>query len=306
MHRLDAVLDAHYSLAMMKMRASRVSTREVIRVLQDEWGYPEIDDIRKSETGKRAGDHGLSEIARQEKAFYDALTAGEKAAYESIKTMVDEMYEKGIVFDEFDPFMIDSTVDDWKAKALMELALHPSRAYMLGQMLASERLKSPLHRPMMPTDARAIGFLNHYAFNEIHSSFDALKNDLRAALILGIEGGKNPREVARGIANAMKDYSTQWDVVAITETARAESQGRLRELQDAGETQCIGSTAHDALACDDCLRLINDKVYKVDEVLKNNNYGVKRANWKPCIPLHPRCRCVWLPYMPYEIRDDQR
>ncbi len=296
MHGVPALLDAQFSLAILKVKAAPVHTRAVIRILQDTWGCPKLQNIEKrGEDGKRAGDHGLDEIARQEKALYEALTEGQKEAYRALKALVDELYEEGFQFENFDPFAVDTTVDAWKAKALADLATHPAKAYMLGQMLASEKLKKPIHRPMLPTDGRAIQFLQHHTFNEISAAFEDLKGNLRTALINGVQEGANPREVARKLANELDDYTTQWDVVAITETARAESQGRLRELEDAGEKYCIGSSAHDTRTCDKCLLLIDGKRYKISEVMANTNYGKKADAWVPCIPLHPRCRCVWLP-----------
>jgi SPP1 gp7 family putative phage head morphogenesis protein len=300
---IDPVVDATYSLAMMKMRAGGVSAFDVIRVLQDEWGLPrlEIAKADDDEDHSKAGSHGIDEIARAEKAYYDALTAGQKKAHDAVKTLVEQLHAANKGWEGVDPWEIDEPIDEWKRNAFQEIALHPARAYLLGQMLASEKLKEPLHRPLLPTDGRAIEFLQHYTFNEIDSSFEDLKGDLRAALIDGIGNGENPKEVARKIANELDDYNTQWHVVAITETARAESQGRLRELADADEKYCIGSTAHDIRACDDCLALIDGKTYKISDILGVSNYGIKRANWKPCIPLHPRCRCVWLPALKAEI-----
>jgi SPP1 gp7 family putative phage head morphogenesis protein len=281
----------------MKMNASRVSPREVVRVLQDEWKCLPIARIirKRDEEGKRAGDHGIDEIARQEKAFYDAMTEGQKEAFKAVKAMVEQLYAVNGSWDGIDPWQIDEPIDEWKAKAFNELATHPTKAYMLGQMLASEKLEEPLHRPLLPTDGRAIQFLQHYTFNEVDSAFEALKSNLRTALIEGINNGQNPKEVSRKMANELSDYETWFDVIAITETARAESQGRLREIDDAGEEWCIGSSAHDARTCDDCLALIDGKKYKVKDVINNSNFGKKRGQWVPCIPLHPRCRCVWLP-----------
>jgi SPP1 gp7 family putative phage head morphogenesis protein len=296
-HGVDALLDAHFSLAMMKMNASRVSTREVLRILQDEWGCPLLERVisKRDEEGKRAGDHGIDEIARQEKAFYNAMTDGQKEAYRAVKSIVEQLFAINGSWDGIDPWSIDEPVDEWKRKALQQLATHPMQAYLLGQMLASEKLEQPLHRPLLPTDGQALQFLQHYTFNEVHSAFEALKSNLRTALIEGISNGENPREVARKMANELDDYETQFDVISITETARAESQGRLRELDDAGEEWCIGSSAHDARTCDDCLALIDGKKYKVKDVINNSNFGKKRSDWIPTIPLHPRCRCVWLP-----------
>lgn len=292
---MNAALDAEFSLCVLKSRsAPGISPRALIRVLHDEWGYG-ASIIAKSDT-KTPGDHGDPEIARQEKAFYDALTEGQKTAYKAVRELVYQLYNTGESWEGVDAWDIGKPIDEWKATAFNELSTHPMKAYMLGQMLASEALATPMHRPLLPTDGRAIRFLEQTTFNEVDAAFEDVKKDLRRALIDGMINGENPREVARKLANEMNDYETQWKVVAITETSRAESTGRLQEFADADVTYCIGSSAHDARACDSCIDLIDGKVHRVSDVQGRTNYGRKQAQWLPVVPMHPNCRCAWLPY----------
>jgi Phage Mu protein F like protein len=297
---LDPTLDAQFSLVCLAIKKARgsLTPRAVLSCVQDEWGLPSHLPIQKADDTMDTGPgaHGIPEIGRQERAFYDALTDGQKDAYRAVRILVDQLYESQKGWDGIDPWSIDTPIDDWKKDAFNRLATHPMQAYMVGQMLAADALAAPMQRPLMPTDSRAIKFLEHYTFNEIDQSFERLKGNLRGALIEGMEAGRNPKEVGRLIANELKDYETWWDVIAITETSRAESQGRLREVLDAGVKRVIGSSAHDSRVCDDCLRLIDGKIYPAKSIVGESNYGRKRADWIACIPLHPRCRCVWLPY----------
>ncbi len=294
---MNAALDAEYSLCVLKSKSSRVSPRELLRVLHEAWGYDMTATIAKS-SEKTPGDHGDPEIGRQEKAFFDALTEGQQRAYKAVQELVYQFYNTSESWEGIDAWEIGTPIDEWKQAVFYDIATHPQKAFMLGQMLASEALKTPMHRPLMPTDSRAIRFLEATTFNEIDAKFDALKGDLRRALIDGMVNGTGPREIARKLANEMKDYNQNWKSIAITETARAETVGRIREFIDAGYEYCIGSSAHDSRECYDCMRLIDGKILRVSDVEGVTNFGVKREDWKPCVPLHPNCRCALLPYRP--------
>ena len=286
------MLDSTFSLFSIAMQKSRANARGFISIVQDGWGCPPRRLVKADGDKPRAGDHGIPEIGRQEDAFYAGLTDGQKEAYRAVQTTVDLLFDaskEGKTFEGIDPWQIDEPIDAWKHKAFHNLATHPMQAYLVGQMLAADHLKGPMMRPLLPTDSRAIGYLQNYTFNEIDNSFNRLKSKLRHALINGMEQGDNPKEVGRKLMNELKDYEHQWDVIAITETARAESQGRLREIDDASVAHCIGSSAHDLKTCDWCKANIDGKVYAVSDVLQNTNYGKKQADWVACIPAHPRC-----------------
>jgi len=283
-----------FSLMVMAQQKGGVhKTRSIIKVAQDQFGY---EPLRKRDDGG-PGDHGIPEIGRQEQAFRDSLSGLQREAYDAVRSLVDQLYDRKGSWQGVDPWEVGTPVDEWKQRAFLELARHPMQAYLVGQMLASEALKEPLARPLLEGDRVAIERLQHETFNEIDSKFEDIKGDLRRELITGISDGLNPREVGRRIANTLKDYETQWDVVAITETARAESYGRLQEILDQGYLYAIGSSAHDSRVCPDCLRLIDGVVVKVSDTIGRSNYGRKRDDWISVIPLHPRCRCVWLPYV---------
>jgi SPP1 gp7 family putative phage head morphogenesis protein len=285
------VLEAQFNAAMATV-VRGVDQRKAIGILQREW-YGER--FAKADTPGGAGDHGIPEIGKEEKAFYNALTQMQRDAFDKVRASIKDMSARQ--WEAFSPFdVVDEPIEDWKRAAMMLLAPQAMRAYLVGQMLASEKMEHPTQRPLLPQDKSAIEFLEHHLFNEIHSSFEDLKGTLRTALINGVQEGLNPREVSSRLANELEDYETNWDRVAITETSRAESQGRLREYEDAGQDFVIGSTAHDSKVCENCKKLIEGVVKRVSDIIGQSNYGRKQADWMSVIPLHPLCRCVWLPY----------
>lgn len=264
------------------------------------WGRTRHLAIRKMENdgdgpGSGAGAHGIPEIANAEQAFYDTLTTDGKAALRELQKLVERLYEEHRGWGEIEPHQIDEPIDAWKTNALRYLARHPLQAYLLGQALASEAVNARVHRPITPQDQRAIQYLTQYTFNEISDNFESLKHDLRTELIDGIANGRNPREVGRRLANRFNDYTTWWDTIATTETARAETQGRLQEYVDQGLEYVIGSSAHDPRTCDWCKEHVDGQKIKISDIINRSNFGVKRADWLPVPPVHPRCRCVLLP-----------
>jgi SPP1 gp7 family putative phage head morphogenesis protein len=291
-----STLDAQFSTVVLYMQKRGLGARAGANALLDQWGAPQ--DLEKSKKGtKGVGDHGIPEIGRQEQAFYAALTDGQRDAYNALKEMVYYLFRRGKSFDVIDPWTVDEPIEAWKRRAFQMLLGEPMKAFMLGQILAREFLEgAAIARALGPTDLEAIRYLQAYSFSEIGAKFDELKGSMREVLIQGIHEGANPKEVARRMADVLNhDYSTDFERIAITETARAESQGRLQECLDSGETHVVGSSAHDERTCPDCLRLINEKTYPISEVIGKSNYGRKRKEYLPVIPLHPRCRCVWLP-----------
>jgi len=289
-----ATLDAHYSTAVMSVRAG-VPVRDALRVLQQEWyGNP----IAKASTPGGPGDHGISEIGAEERALYDTLVGPQREAFRNVQRIINA---EGAL-PNLESAALDATVEAWKRTAMMGLSTQAMRGYLVGQMLASEKLGNAVHGPLKPLDFRNMQFLQNYTFNEVSNRFEDLKATMRRRLIEGSQLGLNPKKVARLIAGDLNDYKTNWELIAITETARAESQGRLQEFADEDIAYAIGSTAHDMRVCPKCQQLIEGQVVSVADTVGVSNYGKKQADWVACIPLHPRCRCVWLPYIPGETR----
>jgi hypothetical protein len=56
-------------------------------------------------------------------------------------------------------------------------------------------------------------------------------------------------------------------------------------------------------ACKSCKRLLGKPGLLVDELLTATNYGRPQGEWVACVPLHPRCRHGYLPYVA-EVYDD--
>lgn len=291
-----AELSAQFSLAALSLSKS-ADPHRVASAMLDAWDAPAISKA-DADDPDGAGAHGHPDIARQEKAFYDSLNAGRKEAYDDLMRMVYSLFRRRKPFDVIDIWRVDEPVDAWKRRALQMLLSQPMKAFMLGQVLAHEWLENRQKiKPLMATDVRAIKFLEAYAFSEVSTKFEQIKGTLRHSLIEGIQQGRNPREVAMRMATDLNDYRSDFNMIAITETARAESQGRLQEIADEGEEFAIGSSAYDKRTCPYCKKLIDGKVHRIADIVGLSNYGRKAKDYLPVIPMHPRCRCVWLPFI---------
>lgn len=306
---ISDLLDAQFSTAVVMVNAG-ASPVAAASALLDEWGAPAL--LRKAdgpEDPEEPGSHGQPEIARQEKAFYDSLDAGRKRAYDDLMDMVHALFRRRKPFESVDVWRADEPIDAWKRRAFRALIEQPARAFMLGQLLADDFLEgAKKQRPLMPTDRRAIEYLKAYTFSEISAKFDAMKGTLRHALIEGVEAGRNPKEVARLLAAELNDYKTDLKLIAITETARAENQGRLHELRDRDIKHVVWSSAFDARRCDWCEKM-EGKIFWISSVVGKSNYGRRKKDWIPGVaPAHPRCRCLYLPFIgsPAEARKAMR
>jgi SPP1 gp7 family putative phage head morphogenesis protein len=295
---MDGERDVEFSLAQAAIGAG-ARPRDVARELLEHWRYPREILAKKDDDPddrSRAGSHPIPELARSERAFYDALTEHQREAYRTVADLVDTLYRDGKGWAGVDPFALDEPIDEWKRRAFNALATKPMSAYLLGQMLTQEALGAAVARPLYPTDREAIKFLEHQTFNEVGTAFDRLKGELKTTLIQGMKDGTNPLEMARQLRATFKDNESDFALLTITENTRAEAAGRLNELKDADEEWCIVSSAHDTKTCDACKELLDGKKLKVADMIGASNYGRKRANWIPCVPLHPRCRCSVLPF----------
>lgn len=106
--------------------------------------------------------------------------------------------------------------------------------------------------------------------------------ELQAELGTAFEAGESvPQIVSRIRDYYANGYERRATLVARTEVIAASNEGALNGYQAEGVQKAEFYVAMDERTCDECLPL-NGRVYPVDE-----SHGM--------IPVHPQCRCVWLP-----------
>jgi SPP1 gp7 family putative phage head morphogenesis protein len=149
-----------------------------------------------------------------------------------------------------------------------------------------------------------VGILFTRTFNELKGVTEAMSNTISQILAQGMIDGDSPRLLARKIASAITGEGLgelgitdklgrfipakrRAEMIARTEIIRSHSEGLLMEFRNWGvfgvSVKSEFITAGDARVCPQCGEY-EGKVFTLDEAS-----GI--------IPMHPNCRCTWLPYI---------
>jgi SPP1 gp7 family putative phage head morphogenesis protein len=154
-----------------------------------------------------------------------------------------------------------------------------------------------------PVHADRLGLLYTRVFNDLKGITNAMDLQISRVLAQGIADGDNPRLLARklvstingtgmgelGITDTLGRFipaQRRADILARTEIIRAHAEAQLIEYKNwAVEGVALKAefmTAGDERVCDICGSM-QGNIYNLDEAS-----GI--------IPVHPRCRCIWIPF----------
>lgn len=103
--------------------------------------------------------------------------------------------------------------------------------------------------------------------------------EIRKVLSEGFEEGDNWKNAWKKIQKIIKD-PVRAEMIAITELAWAYNRSTQRVYKEAGAKEMVWHASIDIKTCDRC-RARHGRVYSIESAHEN--------------PLHPRCRCTWLP-----------
>jgi SPP1 gp7 family putative phage head morphogenesis protein len=117
---------------------------------------------------------------------------------------------------------------------------------------------------------------------------EEIVNDLRAELERGIMQGEGIAKIKDRVKKVFDVGENRAEMIARTETARSEAQGRLQAFKSSGEKILKRWDTHfDERTSAICKRLHGQTV-KLDE-----NFEDKITGWEgPCNPAHVNCRSV--------------
>lgn len=125
------------------------------------------------------------------------------------------------------------------------------------------------------------------AFEELKGVTNTMSQQMGRILAQGIADGWNPLKIARELTkNIDKLTRTRARVLARTEMIRAHAEGQLDAFETLGVEE-VGimaefSTAQDERVCPDC------------EQWEGQIMSIAEA--RGIIPVHPNCRCAWIPF----------
>lgn len=186
---------------------------------------------------------------------------------------------------------------------------------------------------VLPFNAQAknaLKFATQHAGEHLQKIADKTRTDVRLALVRARQQGTHPKDLAAQLRATFKGLDRDWRRVAVTESASIAANGYIMSQ---GEGQLVmGQSAPDC--CPWCRDTIHGKVYAVTHAPPNSltskewdtkiwmgksNAGrmrhararggrvrVSGELWKPCIPMHPHCRCKWVAFNPrfHEVGPD--
>jgi len=110
------------------------------------------------------------------------------------------------------------------------------------------------------------------------TTLEALRNELS----LGFEAGESIPQLTKRIEGYfIENAKSRAETISRTEVIASANEGALHRFETEGVDKSEFLAAPDA--CEQCLPY-NGKIYPTKE-----SHGI--------IPIHPRCRCVWLPYL---------
>ena len=142
-----------------------------------------------------------------------------------------------------------------------------------------------------PVHAERANLLFTRVFSDLEGITDAMSSQISRVLADGMVRGIGPLEMASELKQEIKKMTrTRAEMLARTEVVRAHHLANIAEYREAGLDDLVVIAEFvatpDSRVCSICASLAG-KRYTLDEA-----EGV--------IPVHPRCRCAMVPYLPEE------
>jgi SPP1 gp7 family putative phage head morphogenesis protein len=158
-----------------------------------------------------------------------------------------------------------------------------ARLRAAGAKVAESWISSAFNRPV---HADRVGQIYTRVFSALNGVTQEMDRQISKTLAQGLAEGRNPRQLARILADRVEKIGiTRARVIARTEVIAAHADATLNSYQEAGiegvEVEAEWITAGDELVCNLC-EPMEGRVFEIDEA-------------RNMIPLHPNCRCSWRP-----------
>lgn len=132
----------------------------------------------------------------------------------------------------------------------------------------------------------AVSFIQDYTYNNIKSMTDEILTDLRQELERGIMNGEGITAIKNRISGVFDVGENRAEMIARTETNRAENHGKIQAFKTSGEKFHKRWIA----AMDDRTSPICRRMHG-QEVKENENFNDNDTGWEgPCPPSHVNCR----------------
>jgi SPP1 gp7 family putative phage head morphogenesis protein len=166
------------------------------------------------------------------------------------------------------------------------LAQSASRMRAEGAQVAPEWVTEAFARPFH-VDRVALAFTR--TFNDLKGITDEMDKQISRVLADGLSQGKGPMDIARSMTDRVgKIGITRARMLARTEVIRSHADASLNVYEEAQADGVLieaeFATARDDAVCQECQDAANAGPYTLDEA-------------RGMIPLHPNCRCAYIPVL---------
>lgn len=172
--------------------------------------------------------------------------------------------------------------------------LYIDSAYQRGVRQAASRLRSAGARVddrwidaafNRPIHADRLGLIYTRTFSELEGITRTMDGRISRVLTMGMAEGRSPRDIARSLSDEVGIAKRRAQVIARTEVISAHAEASLNAYAEAGvegvTVEAEVSTTGDGLVCPRC------------EELEGKTFPIEQARNR--IPVHPNCRCAWIP-----------
>lgn len=165
-------------------------------------------------------------------------------------------------------------------------AARKGRADARAKIAKRRTFDAKRRREPLPTDTR-VALIEARTYTELEGITDEMARRLTRNLSHGIAEGLHPNRIARDIADDIDISLTRARTLARTEIISAHSEASLNEYEESGiegvEIEAEFTTSGDDAVCPEC------------EELEGEVFAIEEA--RGMIPVHPNCRCAFLPVM---------
>lgn len=104
---------------------------------------------------------------------------------------------------------------------------------------------------------------------------------LKFEISQGLQNGESINQITNRMSKTFEGSRAEMERIARTETQRAANEGRLSTYEQNSITKVEFLVTDDDKTCDECLSF-DGKIMTIDEA-------------RAIIPVHPNCRCTWMP-----------
>jgi hypothetical protein len=152
-------------------------------------------------------------------------------------------------------------------------------------------------------EARSVQHAASHAADKLTEISERHRAGVRQTILQAQRERWEPQKLTQELYDVYGDQNRDWRRVALTELAMAVSDAYLAGCEEGDQIVGMGAES----ACKYCQEYVVGKTFTVTHQIPQNNYhydmkmmwsgksnfGRRVAEYVPCIPMHPNCRCRW-------------